>query len=262
MHNHNNNNWESILKATCVKCKRQYRGVGAEVPKVKGEYIYNIPYKRRQQIAREWKNLGLEGQPTPRVCRECAPKVTREALEREGMEVHPASWRHATKNVNVCDSCKEVWLRNHGTQMDSFPEMWVKLTNDNTICDYVKNEEGDTRRIKQKKLRGGAVMKSMEEILAKEDEMAYFYHPDEHRWGTPEYIKEQEANKRKDGKEWARVPRKKLPADAKVTDKMKYHIDTVLRGLAFITSSTLVGPKDSKFLLNTEVILRDILEEE
>jgi len=157
--------WEDILKATCVRCKKQYRGVGAEVPKVGGEYLYNIPYRRRQQIAREWKTLGLEGQPVPRVCRECAPKVTREALEREGMEVHPASWRHATKNVNVCDNCKQVWLRNHGTQMDTFPEMWVKLTNDNTICDYVKNEKGDTRRIQQKKLRGGKLMKSMEEIL-------------------------------------------------------------------------------------------------
>ena len=165
MHNHNNNNWESILKATCVKCKRQYRGVGAEVPKVNGEYIYNIPYKRRQQIAREWKNLGLEGQPTPRVCRECAPKVTREALEFEGMDTHPATYKHQTKNVNVCDKHKQMWLRNHGTKIDSLDEFWTKLTNDNTICDFVENDQGDIRQIKQKKLRGGAVIKSMEEIL-------------------------------------------------------------------------------------------------
>tara|TARA_B100000287_G_scaffold433429_1_gene495135 strand:+ start:916 stop:1230 length:315 start_codon:yes stop_codon:yes gene_type:complete len=103
---------------------------------------------------------------------------------------------------------------------------------------------------------------SWQDIL-KEDETPYFYHPDEHRWGTPEYEKEQrEKNKRKDGKEWARVPREKLPTDSKLTDKMKYHIDTVLRSLAFIMSSTLIGPKDSKFLLNTSTILRDIKEEE
>ena len=155
--------WFDIFKATCVRCKRPYRGIGLEVPKVDGEYLYNFPYKRRRELERRQDDTSYP--LVPRVCRECAPKVTQEALAFEGKETHPAEWKHTMRNLNVCDKHKELWIRNHGTHIDKIRESWVKHTNDNTICDYVENPQGKTEKITQVKLRGGKVIKGYVDIL-------------------------------------------------------------------------------------------------